>query len=94
MMTAPTCSKLYILGIYLTPTPPREKNTLAGLFFGAPAAARPRINRTEANRSGLERIACIGDIPGQHDNQRRQPEKKLTFPAWLEMQNKQIIKPL
>lgn len=102
MMTAPTCSKLYISGIYLPPTPPREKKYAGGVIFWR-SSSRQAVNKS--NRSESERVKAnslhrgysgnYGDIPGQHDNQPRQPEKKrFTFPAWLGMQNKQIIKPL
>lgn len=81
-MTAPTCSKLYILGIYLTPTPPREKKYTGGVIFWR-SSSRQTVNKS--NRSESERVKAnspyqgyrggYGDIPGQHDNQRRQPEK-------------------
>lgn len=82
MMTAPTCSKLYISGIYLTPTPPREKKYAGGVIFWR-SSSRQTANKS--NRSESERVKAnslhrgysgnYGDIPGQHDNQPRQPEK-------------------
>lgn len=102
MMTEPTCSKLYILGIYLTPTPPREKKYTGGVIFWR-SSSRQTVNKS--NRSESERVKANSPYQGYRGGLRgytrtaRQPttparKKQLTFPAWLEMQNKQIIKPL
>lgn len=94
MMTAPTCSKLYISGIYLTPTPPREKKYAGGVIFWR-SGSRQTVNKS--NRSESERVKA-NSLHRGYTRTARQPtppaRKKTTFPAWLEMQNKQIIKPL
>lgn len=53
MMTAPTCSKLYISGIYLTPTPPREKKYAGGVIFWR-SSSRQTANKS--NRSESKRV--------------------------------------
>lgn len=61
MMTAPTCSKLYILGIYLTPTPPREKKYAGGVIFWR-SSSRQTVNKS--NRSESERVKANSPYQG------------------------------
>lgn len=95
MMIVPTCSKLYISGIYLTPTPPREKKYAGGVIFWH-SSSRQTVNKS--NRSESERVKA-NSLHRGYTRTARQPtpparKKRLTFSAWLGMQNKQIIKPL
>lgn len=61
MMTAPTCSKLYILGIYLPPTPPREKKYAGGVIFWR-SSSRQTVNKS--NRSESERVKANSPYQG------------------------------
>lgn len=61
MMTAPTCSNLYISGIYLPPTPPRGKKYAGGVIF-LRSSSRQTVNKS--NRSESERVKANSPYQG------------------------------
>ncbi|ECV1143488.1 hypothetical protein ELD99_03220 [Salmonella enterica subsp. enterica] len=64
MMTAPTCSKLYISGIYLTPTPPREKKYAGGVIFWRSSSHQTANKSNRSESKWVRANSLYGDIAG------------------------------